>query len=123
MTRRIILQNLSNPSSIPIDVQYCDTFFSRFLGLMFKPSIGPAEGILLVEKRESILDTSIHMLFMKFNITTVWLDAHYKVVDATLARRWRLAYAPCAPAQYVLETHPDRLVDFRKGDQLVFINV
>jgi uncharacterized membrane protein (UPF0127 family) len=119
----IQIQNHTHPFSPPITAAYCSSFMSRFRGLMFQKYIRPNSGILLVESYESKINTTIHMLFMNFDIAAVWLDSRKTVVDTQLARRWRPYYAPAAPARYILETHPDRLLDFNLGDCLEFINV
>jgi uncharacterized membrane protein (UPF0127 family) len=95
---------------------------SRLRGLMFKKNIDPGTGILLVENSESRVNTTIHMLFMNFDIATIWIDSNNKVVDTRYARRWHPFYAPTAPARYTLETHPNHLADFQVGDTLEFLN-
>ena len=85
---------------------------------MFQKSIEPYEGLLLVQKRESRIDSSIHMLFMRFDIAVIWLDADFKVVDKKIAKKWALSYLPGEPAKYVLETHPDRFNDIHIGNVL-----
>lgn len=85
---------------------------------MFEKSIASHEGILLKMEQLSRLNASIHMLFMNFDIAVIWLDENLVVSDTTLAKRWRLYYAPSKPSLSVIETHPDRLDDFRIGDQL-----
>lgn len=109
-TNRVLLGNLA----------WCDSFFSRLRGLMFRRALGESEGIVLVEKRESRLDTSIHMLFMSFSIATVWLDSKFRVVDVCLAKPWRPFYASRAPAQYVVEASPSLLEKVSIGDELIF---
>jgi hypothetical protein len=42
------------------------------------------------------------------------------VVDTVLARVWKLAYIPKAPACYVLEIVPERLGEFQIGDRVQF---
>jgi uncharacterized membrane protein (UPF0127 family) len=115
---RAIIRNTSVPSAQPINVLLADSFFQKFKGLMFAQNLQQDEGILLVEQNESVINTSIHMLFMNFDITAVWLDRNNKVVDVKLARRWRLAYASNFPAMSVLEIHQDHLNDYHPGDQL-----
>jgi uncharacterized membrane protein (UPF0127 family) len=73
-------------------VNWCDSFGGKLLGLMFRKSLDESEGLLMVEPRASKLNTSIHMLFMNFAIATVWLDQDLRVVDKVLAKPWRLAY-------------------------------
>ena len=76
--------------------------------------------MVLVEKRESRLDTSIHMFFVSFPIAAIWLDARFQVVDTCLAEPWRLFYASRAPAQYALEASPFLLQKVSVGDELEF---
>ena len=87
---------------------------------MFRRVLGENEGIVLVERRESRLDTSINMLFMFFSIAVVWLDSKFRVVDVRLAKPWRLFYASRAPAQYVIEASPSLLEKISIGDELIF---
>lgn len=89
---------------------------------MFRRALAESEGLVLVERRESRIDTSIHMFFMRFPIAAIWLDARFRVVDTCLARPWRPFYAPRAPAQYTLETSPELLKKISIGDELVFEN-
>ena len=87
---------------------------------MFRKSIQPDEGLILVQPGESRTSASIHMLFMNFDIAAIWIDRHLKVVDAQLAKKWRPAYFPSAPATYILEVHPSKFLNFNVGDQLIF---
>ncbi len=74
----------------------------------------------MVQPRSDRLDAAIHMLFMNFDITTIWLDDSLCVVDSRLCRRWHPGYIPAKAARYVLEAHATRQNDFLKGDQLIF---
>ena len=118
---QVYIVNQTRPSKQTLQARYCDSFFCRLRGLMFQESLAANEGLLMVQPRADRLDATIHMFFMSFDIAVVWADEHLRVVDVTLARRWRPAYAPAKAAKYVLETHPDRLDDFKIGDQLVLI--
>ena len=90
---------------------------------MFRSDLAVDEGLLFVYKRDSRVDTSIHMFFMKFDIAVVWINSSMQVVDKVLAKRWKPAYAPKDAAQYVLETHPDRLGEFEIGNKVQFEDV
>ncbi len=101
-------------------VRWCESFGCKFLGLMMRREILEDEGLLLVGSYESRSSAAIHMLFMLFPITVVWLDNEFRVVDKVLARPWRLAYVPAQPARYTLEAHPDLLDKIEVGDLLNF---
>lgn len=87
---------------------------------MFRRSLDPDEGLLLVQKRENRTESAIHMLFMFIDLTVVWINTAHQVVDVKYAKRWRLMYAPQSPARYVLELPAERLDEFKIGDQLHF---
>ncbi len=87
---------------------------------MFRRELAPDEGLLLVQTKDSRMDSSIHMLFMQMDLAVIWIDSSLRVVDTELARRWRLAYFPTKPAQYVLEIPPALLDRFEVGDLLAF---
>lgn len=118
--RRILIHNQTAPLATPIRAAYCDSFFSRFRGLMFRKALDEREGLLLVENSESRVNASIHMLFMKFDLAVIWMDAGMRVVDIQLARRWRPSYVPALPARFTLETRPEYFTEFHVGDQLNF---
>ena len=76
--------------------------------------------IMFVTGSENKAQTTIHMFFMLFSIGVVWLDAKGKVVDKQLAKPWRPAYVPRAPAQYFIEANPSILQRVEIGDRLRF---
>ncbi|MFZ2432037.1 MAG: DUF192 domain-containing protein [Lutibacter sp.] len=122
MTHLIQISNL-NKESQPILAKNCTQFLQRLKGLMFVRSLADHSGILLDEQTDSSVNTSIHMLFMNFDITAVWINSSKQVVDVKLAKKWALAYFPKSPARYILETSSARINDFAIGDQLSFLNV
>jgi uncharacterized membrane protein (UPF0127 family) len=123
MPRPIVINNLNNPIKYPARVGYCDSFLCRLRGLMFRPRLAPDEGLLLVEKRDSRLDTSIHMFFVPFDLAVFWINSEMTVVDKVIAKPWRPAYFPRADAKYTLEIHLDRFGDYEIGDKVEFKNV
>ena len=90
----------------PLQAIYCDSFLCRLRGLMFRSSLAHDEGLLLVEARDSRLDTSIHMLFVFMDLAVIWINSEYTVVDTVLARAWRPAYAPRQPASISWKSIP-----------------
>lgn len=118
----IRLININQPLPTPLQAQYCESFLCRLRGLMFRSSLPPGNGLLLVESRESRLETAIHMLFVFMDLAVIWINSEKVVVDTVLARAWRPAYAPRSPARYILEIHPARLNEFKIGDHVEFQN-
>ena len=123
MPRIIHIRNLDNASQTPLQIKYCDSFLCRLRGLTFRHKLAPTEGLLLVQGRDSRLDTAIHMLFVSFDLTVVWIDSSLTVVDKVLAKSWAPAYAPKKAAQYILEIHPERWDDFEIGNKVQFEDV
>jgi uncharacterized membrane protein (UPF0127 family) len=122
MPKSISIENKSRMMEGLRQIKLCDTFLSQLRGLTFRSRLAREEGVLLVGRRDSRLDSSIHMLFVSFNLTVVWINSEMKVVDKVLARPWRPAYFSRQPARYVLEIHPERWGDFEIGDRLHFKN-
>ncbi len=120
--KTIHLENKNRPLPTPLHARYCDSFLCRLRGLMFRSSLPLDTGLLLVEARESRLETAIHMLFVFMDLAVIWIDSGKVVVDTVLARAWRPAYAPRQPARYILEIHPRRLNEFKIGDRIEFQN-
>ena len=122
MPRPITVQNLSRKLDQPAVVGYCDSFIYKLRGLMFRSRLALDEGLLLVEKRNSRLDTSIHMFFVPFDLAVFWINSDMTVVDKVIAKSWKPAYFPKADAQYTLEIHPTRWADYEIGDKVEFKN-
>ncbi|MGE5464938.1 MAG: DUF192 domain-containing protein, partial [Syntrophothermus sp.] len=103
-------------------IKYCDTFLTQLRGFTLRPDLSHDEGLVLVGKRDSRLDSSIHMFFVSFDLAVIWINSNLQVVDKVLARSWKPAYFSKQPARYVLEVHPDRWEEFQVGDRLEFKN-
>ena len=87
---------------------------------MFQRSLDVNGGLLMVQKMESRANSAIHMFFVKMDLGVIWLDSSQKIVDIQLAKSWQPMYTPQFPAKYILEIHPQRLPEFKIGDQLSF---
>jgi hypothetical protein len=122
MLRHITIINLSRGGSALAGVKYCDDFFSRLKGFTFRRELRDNEGLVLAEKRNSKLDTSIHMFFVWTDLAVFWVNSNMVVVDKKLAKSWHPYYVSQSPAQYVVELHPRQLDVFQIGDKLDFVN-
>lgn len=120
MPKEIIVANKSRMITKPPLVKYCDTFLTQLRGFTFRSRLARDEGLLLVGRRDSRLDSSIHMLFVSFDLAVAWINSEMRIVDRVLAKSWRPAYFSKQPAKYVLEIHPDRWSDFEIGDLVQF---
>lgn len=120
MPKQIIVQNKTRKIESPAQIKYCDTFLTQLRGFTLRARLSPSEGLLLVGTRDSRLDSSIHMLFVSFDLTVVWINSDMQVMDKVLAKSWRPAYVSKKAARYVLETHPDRWEEYKIGDIVEF---
>ena len=100
-----------------VRARWCSSFSCRLRGLTFRRKLNPGEGLLLVDRSESRLNASIHMWMVFFPIGVIWLDSDQCVVDAKVAKSWRV-YLPAGPAQYILEGEPSIVNGIEVGDHL-----
>jgi uncharacterized membrane protein (UPF0127 family) len=123
MPKKIVqIHNLTRPSIPPVHAEWGQSFFLRLRGYTFRSSLQPDEGLVLVEARDSRLDTSIHMFFVFTDLAVAWVNSNNEVVDNVLAKAWRPFYAPTRPARYVIEFNPKRHGAFQPGDRVSFDN-
>ncbi len=120
--REVLIRNSSRPQARPLRAGYCNSFFCRLRGLMFRRDLPENWGLLLVQARDNRLDASIHMFFMWMDLAVIWINAAGEVVDVRLAKRWAPGYLPAQPARYVLETSVDNLEMFRPGERVEFLD-
>src|SRR5689334_12066503 len=104
--RYVNIKQRASGALVLAGAQWCASFLSRLLGLMFRSGLREGEALILVEAHDSRSATSIHMFFVPFAIATVWINSAGQVVDKVKALPWRPFYAPRSPARYVLETDP-----------------
>ena len=120
MARIISIENLNRSIEDGLRVKYCDTFLTQLRGFTFRSDLARDDGLVLVGKRDSRLDSSIHMFFVSFDLAVIWINSDMQVVDKVLANSWKPAYFSKLPAKYVLEVHPDRWEEFQVGDRVQF---
>ena len=120
MPKTVTIENKNRMIKGTLRVKYCDTFLTQLRGFTFRSQLGRDEGLLLVGTRDSRLESSIHMFFVSFDLSVIWINSAMQVVDKVLAKSWRPAYFSKQPARYVLEVHPERWEDFEIGDGVEF---
>jgi uncharacterized membrane protein (UPF0127 family) len=87
---------------------------------MFRRRLLSDEVCLFVFENEGIVAATVHMLFVFFPISLVWLDAQRRVVDVRLARPFGPYYAPRKAARYLIEGPPGLLDKVSVGDLVGF---
>jgi uncharacterized membrane protein (UPF0127 family) len=121
--KTIRIENRNLPLPTPLQATCCESFPGRLRGLMFHSGLVHEEGLLLVERFDSRIGSSIHMLFVPMDLAVIWINSKRKVVDTFLARSWHSTHTPRQPARYILEIRPSRFNEFKIGDQIEFQNV
>ena len=96
-----------------MEIIYADTFFKRFKGLMGKRDFN---NVLVFT---NLTDSSIHTMFMRFEIDVYFIDENMLVFDKATLKPWRF-YRPSKKAEYILETEKNKL-KLEIGDRLDFI--
>jgi uncharacterized membrane protein (UPF0127 family) len=118
--RDVIIKNQNNPLQSTLRAGYCESFFCRLRGLMFRKRIPNDWGLLLVQGSESIVNSAIHMFAVPFDLGVIWLNTGGEVVDLAEVKRWIGIKSPKKPAKYILEVTPSRLNEFKLGDRITF---
>ena len=96
-----------------IKIILANTFYKRFKGLMLKKDF--KDGLLFT----NLTDSSIHTLFMRFEIDIYFLDENRTIFEKTSLKPWKF-YKPKKQAKFILETKKDKL-KLEIGDNLYFI--
>ena len=87
---------------------------------MFFKGIDSDKGLFFLNPTEDRINSAIHMFFMNFDLTIIWVDSAGKVVDKIIAKRWKTIAAPSKGAKFILETHTSRFSEYDAGDLLEF---
>ncbi len=87
---------------------------------MFQNNVSADGGLLFDEKRDSRLNSSIHMFFMRIPIAVFWVNSGNILVSKAYAKPWHPFYAPSAPARYIIETCASNLDLWNVGDKILF---
>lgn len=88
---------------------------------MFR-SLKKGRGLVLVVEKESILHSSIHMLFVFYPIDVLWVDNTLKVVDKKNLKPFQLWIQPKKAAKYVVELRAETTNNISVGDMLTFLD-
>lgn len=96
-----------------MEIIYADTFFRRLFGLMGKRDF---DKILVFS---NLTDSSIHTMFMRFEIDVYFIDKNGVVIDKATLKPWKF-YRPKKQAKYIIETKKGKL-NSEIGDILDFI--
>jgi uncharacterized membrane protein (UPF0127 family) len=104
---------------VAADVELANTYIKRVVGLMFRKSL---DGALVFDMGRETYD-GIHMLFVRFPIDVLFLDAEKKIVDAKArVRPWVGTAFPRSWFRYAVELPAGSVEKFSLdvGERLVW---
>ena len=105
-------------------VRVAKTNFALMKGLMFSAPLQDGEGLLLIREKESILQSTIHLLFVFYSIDVLWLDKRKRIVDKRESLKpFTLFVKPRKAAMYILELSKGASKGVNIGDVLDFRKV
>ena len=113
-----ILYNKNSDKKIA-KIKIANSFFKRFLGLMFKAR---CDYPLLFEIPQNIKikeRSSIHSLFMRFELTLVFIDDDNLIYEIANLKPWKY-YVPKKGAKYIIEFDKNEFenYDLKIGDEI-----
>ena len=100
-------------------IKVANSFFKRFLGLMFKEK---CDYPLLFEIPQNVQireRSSIHSFFMRFELTLVFIDDDHLIYEICDLKPWRY-YVPQKRAKYIIEFDKKEFenYDLKIGDEI-----
>ena len=113
-----ILYNKNSDKKIA-KIKIANSFFKRFLGLMFKSR---CDYPLLFEIPQNIKikeRSSIHSFFMKFELALVFIDENHLIYEISDLKPWKY-YVPKKGAKYIIEFDKKEFenYDLKIGDEI-----
>ena len=84
------------------DIRIADDFFSRLMGLMFRENAKVPLLFEIPQKVNSRKRSSIHSLFMRFDIVLVFIEGNNLVYEIADLSPWNY-YVPEKSAKYIVE--------------------
>ena len=108
-----MILNKTTGELIDIKIEYANSFYRRFKGLMLKKDIDFA---LIFS---NLKDSGIHTSFMRFEIDVYFLDENKVIFDKTTLKPWKF-YKPKKKTYYIIETKKNKL-KLKIGEKLDFI--
>ena len=110
--------------TLSVGAELRDSPWGRFRGLM----LSERKDVVLAARRENIVDSMIHMMFMLYPIKVLWVNEDMMVVDVKEDVKpfnllkpgtWRM-HKPREPAKYVVELGVGDVKNTEIGDRIKF---
>lgn len=113
-----ILYNKNSGKKIA-KIKIANSFFKRFLGLMFKSRCDYPLLFKIPQKTQIKERSSIHSFFMRFELALVFIDDENLIYEIADLKPWRF-YVPKKPAKYIIEFDKKEFknYDLKIGDEI-----
>lgn len=100
-------------------IKMANSFFKRFLGLMFKDGCDYPLLFEIPDKVKMKERSSIHSLFMRFELTLVFIDEDDLIYEIVDLKPWKF-YVPQKRAKYIIEFDKREFnnYDLKIGDEI-----
>ena len=112
------MKNATRKKGLVKRVRFADSFLAKAKGLMFERKERFDYALVFPFGSETRLGASIHMLFVFFPITAVYLDSKKQVVDIAVLKPFTPNYTPRKPAAFLIEMPVERAAGIKLGDKL-----
>ncbi len=114
-----MLLNKTKGKLIAEKVRLAESSWEKLKGLMFEGGEKFDYALVFVLKRESIINATIHMMFVFFPIDVVYLNRDKKVVDVVKnLKPFISSGAPKKPSKYFIELPAGKSDGIKVGDEL-----
>ncbi|MDD3159814.1 MAG: DUF192 domain-containing protein [Candidatus ainarchaeum sp.] len=107
-----------NDKLIIKNVKYTKNSFQRMKGLMFEEEKKFNYALVFESETESIINSSVHMLFVFFPIDIVFLNKNKIVIDKARLTPFSLNYSPKKPAKYFIELPVGKAKNIKLKDKI-----
>jgi len=115
-----VLYNKTKRKKIVDRVKFAKSHFQKARGLMFEKKANFDYALVFLFGHETRMGASIHMLFVFFPITVIYLNSDKKVVDVAVVNSFALNYTPKKPAAFLVELPVAKAKGVNLGDKLEF---
>lgn len=114
-----MLFNKTRKKQIIEKVLFASTHWAKLKGLMFESKERFDYALVFLLPKESVMQATIHMVFVFFPIDVVYLDRNKKVVDIMKnLQPFTPSYAPKKPSKFFIELPVGKSRGIDLGDEL-----
>lgn len=96
----------------------CKTYFSKLRGLMFRKKFKNFDSLIMINKKETKHNSAIHMFFVFYPISIIWLNNEHIIVDKKRFYPFHPLYVPKLKAKYILELPIEKGETLNIGDKI-----